>query len=130
MCDYSKRWLVKSLCIWICRIGGRENFYHCDVCDVCLSISMKDNHKVRNYTYFISIIIILITHLNISTSAWVVNSLTQYLVLYEAHIYRTAVFPSWQCIEKSSHSNCPVCLEDLHTSRIAAHIPPCGHLIH
>lgn len=35
-----------------------------------------------------------------------------------------------KCIEKSSHSNCPVCLEDLHTSRIAAHIPPCGHLIH
>ncbi|XP_064605596.1 RING finger and CHY zinc finger domain-containing protein 1-like isoform X2 [Liolophura sinensis] len=35
-----------------------------------------------------------------------------------------------KCIEKVSHNNCPVCLEDLHTSRIAAHIPPCGHLLH
>lgn len=35
-----------------------------------------------------------------------------------------------KCIEKSSHSNCAVCLENLHSSRIAAHIPHCGHLIH
>lgn len=35
-----------------------------------------------------------------------------------------------KCIEKSSRSNCAVCLEDLHTSRIEAHIPQCGHLIH
>ncbi|XP_021343549.1 RING finger and CHY zinc finger domain-containing protein 1-like [Mizuhopecten yessoensis] len=35
-----------------------------------------------------------------------------------------------KCIEQASRSNCAICLEDLHTSRIAAHIPPCGHLIH
>ncbi|VDI18316.1 RING finger and CHY zinc finger domain-containing protein 1 [Mytilus galloprovincialis] len=35
-----------------------------------------------------------------------------------------------KCIVKSSRSNCAVCLEDLHTSRIEAHIPQCGHLIH
>ncbi|WAR22768.1 ZN363-like protein [Mya arenaria] len=35
-----------------------------------------------------------------------------------------------KCIEDSSRRNCAVCLEDLHTSRIDAHIPPCGHLIH
>lgn len=52
--DYSGFWLVKTFCIWILRVGGRENFYHCDVCDVCLSISMKDNHKVRDFTHFIS----------------------------------------------------------------------------
>ncbi|KAJ8305531.1 hypothetical protein KUTeg_016076 [Tegillarca granosa] len=34
------------------------------------------------------------------------------------------------CVEKSSRSDCAVCLQDLHTSRIPSHIPPCGHLIH
>ncbi|CAK8696970.1 RING finger and CHY zinc finger domain-containing protein 1-like [Clavelina lepadiformis] len=35
-----------------------------------------------------------------------------------------------RCIEKSSQSNCPICMEDIHTSRIPAHVPKCGHLIH
>ncbi|KAK1892926.1 RING finger and CHY zinc finger domain containing protein 1 [Dissostichus eleginoides] len=26
--------------------------------------------------------------------------------------------------------NCPVCMEDIHTSRIGAHVLPCGHLLH
>lgn len=29
-----------------------------------------------------------------------------------------------------SRTNCPICLEDIHTSRIPSHIPSCGHLIH
>lgn len=37
---------------------------------------------------------------------------------------------SFQCVENVSRSNCPVCLEDIHTSRIPCHIPDCGHLIH
>merc|ERR1719494_51994 len=40
--------------------------------------------------------------------------------LYQAH----------KCVEKVSRSNCPVCLEDIHTSRIPSQIPPCNHLIH
>lgn len=35
-----------------------------------------------------------------------------------------------QCIVKVSKANCPVCLEDIHTSRIVSHVPSCGHLIH
>ncbi|XP_074036673.1 ring finger and CHY zinc finger domain containing 1 isoform X2 [Leptinotarsa decemlineata] len=35
-----------------------------------------------------------------------------------------------KCVENVSHANCPVCLEDIHTSRIPCHIPPCGHLLH
>ncbi|XP_063987473.1 RING finger and CHY zinc finger domain-containing protein 1-like [Diachasmimorpha longicaudata] len=35
-----------------------------------------------------------------------------------------------KCIQNVSHDNCPVCLEDLHSSRLAAHIPSCGHLLH
>lgn len=63
----------------ICRIGGRENFFHCQICDMCLANDMRDNHK---------------------------------------------------CIEKMSRSNCPVCLEDLHTSRKSCRVPKCGHMLH
>ncbi|XP_057671569.1 RING finger and CHY zinc finger domain-containing protein 1-like isoform X1 [Diorhabda carinulata] len=35
-----------------------------------------------------------------------------------------------KCVENVSRSNCPICFEDIHTSRIACHIPPCGHLLH
>ncbi|XP_006825159.1 RING finger and CHY zinc finger domain-containing protein 1-like [Saccoglossus kowalevskii] len=63
----------------ICRVGGKENFFHCTKCDMCLNKSLKEKHK---------------------------------------------------CVEKVSRANCPVCLEDLHTSRTASHVPRCGHLIH
>lgn len=63
----------------ICRIGGRDKFFHCEKCDMCLPVKMQNQHK---------------------------------------------------CVEKVSRANCPVCLEDLHTSRIPSHIPACGHLIH
>jgi RING finger/CHY zinc finger protein 1 len=35
-----------------------------------------------------------------------------------------------QCVENMSHSNCPVCLEDLHTSKEPCQIPRCQHLVH
>jgi len=35
-----------------------------------------------------------------------------------------------KCVEKVSRGNCPVCQEDIHTSRIPSQIPPCNHLIH
>jgi len=35
-----------------------------------------------------------------------------------------------KCVEKTSRTNCPFCMEDIHTSRIPSHIPLCGHLIH
>ena len=37
---------------------------------------------------------------------------------------------SFQCIENLSRTNCPVCMEDIHTSREPSQIPPCHHLIH
>ncbi|XP_037894532.1 RING finger and CHY zinc finger domain-containing protein 1 isoform X1 [Glossina fuscipes] len=64
----------------ICRIGGRENFFHCKVCNMCLPMQMKT----------------------------------------QGH----------RCIENISRSHCPVCLGDIHTSRIPCHIPYCGHLLH
>ncbi|KAM7351993.1 ring finger and CHY zinc finger domain containing 1 isoform 2-T6 [Cochliomyia hominivorax] len=64
----------------ICRIGGKENFFHCKVCNMCLPIQLKiDGHR---------------------------------------------------CVENISRSHCPVCLGDIHTSRIPCHIPDCGHLLH
>lgn len=28
----------------ICRVGGRENFYHCNTCNACYSNSLRDKH--------------------------------------------------------------------------------------
>jgi len=63
----------------ICRVGGRDKFFHCEICDMCLPQKLKNRHR---------------------------------------------------CVEKMSRTNCPICMEDIHTSRIPSHIPPCGHLIH
>lgn len=41
-----------------------------------------------------------------------------------------AMKDSHQCMEKRTHANCPVCLEDLHSSRVDLHCQPCGHLTH
>ncbi|CAB4011791.1 RING finger and CHY zinc finger domain-containing 1 [Paramuricea clavata] len=41
-----------------------------------------------------------------------------------------SILDSHKCLEESSRNNCAICLEDLHTSTIAAHVPKCGHLIH
>jgi len=29
------------------RVGGKENFFHCLKCDLCLSVAVKDSHKVN-----------------------------------------------------------------------------------
>ncbi|KAM9087210.1 RING finger and CHY zinc finger domain-containing protein 1 isoform 1-T1 [Megaptera novaeangliae] len=63
----------------ICRIGPKEDFFHCLKCNLCLTINLQGKHK---------------------------------------------------CIENVSRQNCPICLEDIHTSRIVAHVLPCGHLLH
>lgn len=34
------------------------------------------------------------------------------------------------CRADSARNACPLCYEDIFTSRIAAHIPPCGHMLH
>uniref|UniRef100_A0A8C8RYM5 RING finger and CHY zinc finger domain-containing protein 1 n=1 Tax=Pelusios castaneus TaxID=367368 RepID=A0A8C8RYM5_9SAUR len=63
----------------ICRIGPKEDFFHCSKCNLCLALSLQGNHK---------------------------------------------------CIENVSRQNCPICLEDIHTSRVGACVLPCGHLLH
>merc|ERR1711971_823599 len=70
-CDCKLRQGVNENCenCGLCRVGGRENYFHCGTCDMCLP-----NH------------------------------------LHQAH----------KCVEKVSRSNCPVCLEDIHTSRISS----------
>lgn len=35
----------------ICRVGGRENFYHCNRCNSCIRIEIKDSHNcIENVT--------------------------------------------------------------------------------
>ncbi|XP_063907824.1 RING finger and CHY zinc finger domain-containing protein 1-like [Zophobas morio] len=35
-----------------------------------------------------------------------------------------------KCVENRSHTDCPICMEDMHSSRSNLHIPKCGHLLH
>lgn len=46
-----------SSCIYF-RVGGRENFFHCPKCDVCLGITLKEKHKV-SLTCFLVLISIM-----------------------------------------------------------------------
>ncbi|XP_068712472.1 RING finger and CHY zinc finger domain-containing protein 1-like [Montipora foliosa] len=63
----------------VCRIGGRENYFHCTRCDMCFPKNIRSSHT---------------------------------------------------CVEKSSRSNCPICMEDLHSSPVPCQVLRCGHLLH
>lgn len=63
----------------VCRIGGKENYFHCTRCDMCYPKNIRSSHT---------------------------------------------------CIEKSSRSNCPICMEDLHSSPVPCQVLRCGHLLH
>lgn len=63
----------------ICRVGGREQYRHCDVCSMCIHVDT-----------------------------------------FETHI----------CLKDKYKNQCPVCREDMHTSRHAPQDLPCGHAIH
>ena len=63
----------------ICRAGNRDDYYHCETCDTCLSLTMKGNHP---------------------------------------------------CLEKTSHSDCPICNELLFSSTKPLTLMKCGHAIH
>lgn len=32
----------------LCRVGGKDKFFHCDQCGICLSINIRDTHKCRS----------------------------------------------------------------------------------
>lgn len=61
-----------------CRIGGKDNFIHCDKCNMCVPKTLYDNHKCLN--------------------------IIEYM--------------------------CPICMEELFTSRIGVVQLKCGHYIH
>jgi RING finger and CHY zinc finger domain-containing protein 1 len=63
----------------ICRVGGRDKFFHCSTCKACLDLSKMNNHK---------------------------------------------------CLNESIKRPCPVCYEDMFTSRDPSVILPCGHFVH
>ncbi|KAK3727886.1 hypothetical protein QZH41_010600 [Actinostola sp. cb2023] len=37
---------------------------------------------------------------------------------------------SHKCIKQGAKNNCPICMEDIHSSRIPCEIAPCGHFLH
>lgn len=40
---------MKVVTLWVvlvlCRVGGRENFFHCDTCCGCYPLSLNNKHK-------------------------------------------------------------------------------------
>lgn len=36
----------------LCRVGGRDKFFHCNTCEMCLPISIVDTHKVSTAQSF------------------------------------------------------------------------------
>lgn len=62
-----------------CRVGGAENFKHCNECCMCISVGVFETH---------------------------------------------------QCFKDKYKNNCPVCREDMFSSRQSPQDLPCGHAIH
>jgi len=62
-----------------CRVGGAENYRHCDQCSMCINADTFTTHS---------------------------------------------------CLRDKYKNNCPVCREDMYTSRHAPQDLPCGHAIH
>ncbi len=90
------------------RIGPREKYFHCTKCNLCLATDLKDNHKVwQVFSWFLKVTC------SFCCSQWNINPCLLF-----------------QCVENVSRQNCPVCMEDIHTSRIGAHVLSCGHLLH
>jgi hypothetical protein len=54
---------VTSYYSW-CRVGGRDKYFHCDNCDICLPKSIFDTHKVQIY----QCVTVLCTYLKDSNS--------------------------------------------------------------
>ena len=44
--------------------------------------------------------------------------------------YPNNIRSSHKCIEKCSRANCPICMEDMHSSPIPCQVLRCGHLLH
>ncbi|KAL7522893.1 hypothetical protein ACHAWX_007774 [Stephanocyclus meneghinianus] len=76
--DLSKRPFHCDKC-GICRVGGQDNFRHCEQCCMCISVAVYETHN---------------------------------------------------CIKDKYKSNCPVCREDMFSSRQSPQDLPCGHAIH
>ena len=41
-----------------------------------------------------------------------------------------ALYENHNCLKDKYRNNCPICHEDMHTSRLAAQDLPCGHVMH
>jgi hypothetical protein len=94
----------------LCRVGGREKYFHCDKCVACLPLSMRDNHKCLDE----------VSPALLVSSRWNTSSFcVERLPMFMCHDY--AVIP------QSLHANCPVCLEFMHSSLRSATIMVRSH---
>ncbi|KAK2722419.1 hypothetical protein QYM36_002829 [Artemia franciscana] len=124
----------------ICRVGGQERFFHCQKCDMCLPKKLEDNHQcIENMSRGNCPICMEDIHTSripshIPSCGHLIHRTCFDALVRGGHyacpVCQKSMLNMESCIENMSRGNCPICMEDIHTSRIPSHIPSCGHLIH
>lgn len=151
-CYSCTRW-VSSVSVKLCfdpyRIGPREKYFHCEKCNLCLAQDLRGNHKV------IFTLHLFLTHTHRKYCFWWANERPRCCDLQLFLMFQCVENVSRQncpvCMEVIKHvthygERCWIFVQaftfstiwygfllhvqDIHTSRIGAHVLPCGHLLH
>ncbi|KAJ8787763.1 hypothetical protein J1605_022794 [Eschrichtius robustus] len=109
------RFKVKEVQCINCEKIQRVRFYH------------KHNRLVKNVAHCLENIIAVCAICLTKTRNSIIVKTVEFVGTLS---FGNFSFAFKQCIENVSRQNCPICLEDIHTSRIVAHVLPCGHLLH
>jgi RING finger/CHY zinc finger protein 1 len=90
----------------ICRVGGQDKFRHCEQCCMCIAVVAMDTHNCIKDKY---------------------KSEFREVILYFLWLDMLSRFFGCFTFYKG---NCPVCREDMFSSRQSPQDLPCGHAIH
>lgn len=151
---YPRMRLLSSVSVTLCcepyRIGPREKYFHCEKCNLCLAQDLRGNHKV------IITLHLFLTHTYYKYCVWWANEyphcchLQSYFYVSVCWKRVKAELPSvyggnetyialgdkgyWILLQSFTLSTIwydfLLYAQDIHTSRIGAHVLPCGHLLH
>jgi len=47
------QFILFVLFLGICRVGGRDKFFHCQTCDMCLPKKLENQHRVGIFLNFL-----------------------------------------------------------------------------
>lgn len=90
------------------RVGGKDNFFHCHNCGLCIAVASRESHTCRAGMS--------------KDNCPVCMEVRLCLYVLNLHDYSGVIGCLATCVR--------VLLQDIHSSRNPAHIPPCGHLLH